>query len=171
MNSDLSPLTAQGASLYIDGASKSLGAILRPSQRCGKEVFSFRVVRGAYGHTPFYEPECLGYREVRGGLLKSHLQHSGFFIAQMQKNIFRRLTMTQDTRRWYQPQDASSAVDAIENVKNIIAFLSDTITQEGFNSGAGYSFCEDGITGLYNLYGVIEGVLDDCNQILVKEVH
>ncbi|RJQ22011.1 MAG: hypothetical protein C4560_03020 [Nitrospiraceae bacterium] len=72
--------------------------------------------------------------------------------------------------RWYQPQTPREAADAIENVKAIVRFLCDNLTQEGFKPGYSYSLTEEGVNGLYQIYSLIEDVLDVSNTILVKEV-
>ena len=76
---------------------------------------------------------------------------------------------TEEPIRWYKPHDAGSAVDAVEDVKSIVSFLSDCITQEGQPCDT-FSYSEDGQAGLHFIYSFIEGVLDDCVNILVKEV-
>lgn len=72
--------------------------------------------------------------------------------------------------RWYIPQTAREAADAVENVKAIISFLSDTISQEGLKPGSEYRLSENGLNGLYQIYNIIENVLDMSNRILVREV-
>jgi len=71
--------------------------------------------------------------------------------------------------RWYVPQTAREAVDAVENCRTIIHFLTDNITQEGLKPGSGYSLTEDGTCGLYQIYNIIENVLDISFNILVKK--
>lgn len=70
---------------------------------------------------------------------------------------------------WYTPSTAREAVDAIENVKHIICFLSDCITQEV--PPHEFSLTDNGQTGLYLIYSFIEKTLDKCTDILIKEVN
>jgi hypothetical protein len=64
--------------------------------------------------------------------------------------------------RWYLPQTAREAADAVENIKSIIRFLSDNLAQEGQKPGYSYSLTEKGAAGLCQIYSFIEDVLNDC---------
>lgn len=70
---------------------------------------------------------------------------------------------------WYLPSTAREAVDAIEDVKHIISFLSDCITQEV--PPHTFRLSDNGQCGLCLIYGFMEKTLDKCTDILIKEVN
>jgi hypothetical protein len=118
------------------------------------------------------------HREVHGGFHKGLNTTRRFYFVPIVKTLWRCFMAQKDCHscegrnpepfRWYQLQDARGAVDATENVKCIISFISDSITQEGKHEG--YSLSENGVTGLYLMLAFIEGILDDCVNMLAKEV-
>jgi len=64
--------------------------------------------------------------------------------------------------RWYVPQTAQDAIDTVENCRNIIRFLTDNLTQEGFKPGSEYSLTEEGTSGLYLIHSFVNDILGDC---------
>lgn len=63
-------------------------------------------------------------------------------------------------QRWYIPHDESSALDALEDVRSILAFFSDTVTQD-VKPEALFQLSPDGTTGFYFLIAFCQDVLGD----------
>ncbi|HDK41414.1 MAG TPA: hypothetical protein ENG93_02005 [Nitrospirae bacterium] len=76
--------------------------------------------------------------------------------------------MTNKNVRWHRPIDAHSAAAAIEDIRTIIALLSESVVQNGPNEE--YRISTDATTGLFFIYSFIEDVLDDCVDLILKEV-
>jgi hypothetical protein len=69
---------------------------------------------------------------------------------------------------WYLPQDRRDAADCIENTATVISFIAESIA---FSNEKEYHLSEISSAGLCNILRLIEGVLEDCNEKLLKEVH
>ena len=152
INSGLTALMASVYFLSIE-STRAVSGLRRNAER---SVLVFRAIT----------PECSTNREAWTALVGRDNTRV-FYLPGI--GTTRRINMTQ--KCWYQPQTACEAADAIENVRFIVCFLSDTIAQEGLKPGSGIRLSECGSTGLYQIYSFIEDVLDNCNnKMRLKEV-
>jgi len=67
---------------------------------------------------------------------------------------------------WYQPQSSRDAVDCIEHVATVVSFVHESIA---FSQEKEYHLSDVAAAGLCNVLMLVEGVLDDCNKMLLKE--
>ena len=74
------------------------------------------------------------------------------------------------SNRWYLPTTPREALDCLEDVKNLVSFLTEVIVQEHEPTEVPFRLYEPGLTGLYCLLSFMEYSLDDCLKLLTKGV-
>ena len=153
-------LTAPALSVYAESVKSSiLGAAPSLRRDAERGVFiSGHVFSCAPGQACRIEPECLGYREVRGGF-QGAVDNTRAFYCPKVKNPWR-LTMPQQT----------DLVDMLNVCRSKLAFISDAFTQDEVDV---FRFSEEGMNGFYFILSDIEGDLEFISNEMQQreEVH
>lgn len=63
--------------------------------------------------------------------------------------------------RWYLPHDEGSALDALENLNGVFAFLTDVLSQDSAASDTDFHLYDKGTSGFYLLLQLCEDVIED----------
>lgn len=73
------------------------------------------------------------------------------------------------THPWYHPQTRREAADCIENTRNVVCYINESVAFSAHGSNNEFSLSELGAAGLCHILGFVEDSLAHCNDVLLQE--
>lgn len=142
-------------------------AIISMSELTEGAVLSSRRMRrgGDQRNGVFTRRASRVYREDRAVPFRTETT-LGAFLCPASLNLKEATAMPE---KWYLPQSRRESADCIENLRNIICYINDSVAFSNQGSNNEYCLSDHGAAGLCHVLGFVEDTLMRCNDVLLKK--